>query len=114
MSLTNLLAAIIIVESGNNDMAIGDNGKALGPLQIHRSVVIDANRISGRAYRWERMTNRTEAIQVAEIYLRHYGLGKSEEHLARIWNGGPQGYKKSATTVYWNKVKNQMNSKAKP
>lgn len=108
MSLTNLLAAIIIVESGNNDMAVGDNGKALGPLQIHRSVVIDANRISGRAYRWERMTNRTEAIQVAEIYLRHYGRGKSDEHLARIWNGGPKGDMKNATLQYWNKVKKHL------
>lgn len=108
MNLTNLLAAIIMVESGNNDMAIGDNGKAIGALQIHRAVVIDANRISGRAYRWDRMTNRTEALQVAEIYLRHYGRSKSDEQLARIWNGGPTGYQKAATVGYWNKVKKHL------
>jgi len=108
MNLTNLLAAIIMVESGNNDMAIGDNGKAIGALQIHRAVVIDANRISGRAYRWDRMTNRTEALQVAEIYLRHYGRSKSDEQLARIWNGGPNGNAKSATLQYWNKVKKHL------
>jgi hypothetical protein len=103
--LTNLIAALILVESSGNDLAIGDNGQALGPLQIHRAVVEDANRISRRSYQWHRMTNRAEAIQVCAIYLGHYASGKTTEAASRIWNGGPQGHRKASTIAYWRKVK---------
>ena len=32
MNLNNLITALIIVESSGNDQAIGDNGRALGPV----------------------------------------------------------------------------------
>ena len=51
MNITNLITALIAVESSGNDMAIGDNGRALGPLQIHRGVVLDVNRITGSSSR---------------------------------------------------------------
>ncbi len=57
-TLSNLISALIIVESSGNDLAIGDNGRALGPLQIHRGVVQDVNRITGSHYRHQDMTNR--------------------------------------------------------
>jgi len=105
MNLTNLITALIIVESGGNDMAIGDNGKAIGPLQIHRPVVVDVNRFTGSSYRWESMTNRAQARAVCEAYLKHYGRGATTEQLARRWNGGPTGDRKPATAAYWQKVK---------
>ena len=108
-TLSNLISALIIVESSGNDLAIGDNGRAVGPLQIHRGVVQDVNRFTGSHYRWESMTNRAQARAVCEAYLTHYGKGKSTEEQARIWNGGPQGHKKKqATEVYWNKVKQHI------
>ncbi len=107
-TISNLISALIIVESSGNDMAIGDNGRALGPLQIHRGVVLDVNRITGSNYRHQDMTNRVQARAVCEAYLKHYGRGASTEQLARRWNGGPTGDKKQATEAYWNKVRKHL------
>jgi hypothetical protein len=109
MNLTNLITALIAVESGGRDSAIGDNGKAIGPLQIHRGVVQDVNRITGSNYQWQQMTNRVQARAVCEAYLKHWGKGKTTEEQARIWNAGPQGHnRKKATEAYWAKVKKQL------
>ena len=104
MNLHSLISALMIVESSGNDQAIGDNGRAIGPLQIHRSVVLDVNRITGSNYRHSEMTNRVAARAVCQAYLEHYGRGKSLEEQARIWNGGPTGHKKVATVSYWRRV----------
>jgi len=104
MNLTNLITALIAVESSGNDLAIGDNGRALGPLQIHRAVVLDVNRITGSHYRWESMTNRVQARAVCAAYLTHYGRGATTEQLARRWNGGPTGDRKTATVDYWRRI----------
>jgi hypothetical protein len=107
-TISNLISALIIVESSNNDMAIGDQGRAIGCLQIHRAVVLDVNRITGSHYRHQDMTNRAQARAVCEAYLKHYGRGATTEQLARRWNGGPTGDRKSATEAYWAKVKKQL------
>ena len=109
MNLNSLISALMIVESSNNDMAIGDQGRAIGCLQIHKAVVLDVNRITGSHYRWESMTNRVQARAVCEAYLKHYGKGCTTEQLARKWNGGgPAGDRKSATEAYWAKVKKHL------
>ena len=36
------------------------------------------------------------------------GRTPTNEDLARIHNGGPNGYKKTATDGYWKKVKNKI------
>jgi soluble lytic murein transglycosylase-like protein len=105
MNLTNLITALIAVESSGNDMAIGDQGRAIGCLQIHRAVVLDVNRITGSHYRHQDMTNRVQARAVCQAYLTHYGRGATTEQLARRWNGGPTGDRKPATVAYWAKVK---------
>jgi len=107
-TISNLISALIIVESSGNDLAIGDNGRAIGPLQIHRGVVQDVNRITGSHYRHQDMTNRVQARAVCEAYLKHYGKGCTTEQLARRWNGGPTGDRKSATEAYWAKVKKHL------
>lgn len=106
MNLAAIIGVLISIESSGNDLAIGDGGAARGPLQIHREVVQDVNRISGKKFQWTRMTNRAEAKQVAEIYLGHYATEKrlgrkvTPQDVARIWNGGPNGYKVKATDRY--------------
>jgi hypothetical protein len=104
-TISNLISALIIVESSGNDLAIGDGGRAIGPLQIHRGVVLDVNRFTGSNFRHSEMTNRAIARKVCEAYLKHYGRGKTTEQQARIWNGGPTGDKKQATEAYWAKVR---------
>tara|TARA_R110002126_G_scaffold100939_1_gene232749 strand:- start:233 stop:562 length:330 start_codon:yes stop_codon:yes gene_type:complete len=108
MNLTNLIAALISVESSNNDLAIGDQGRAIGCLQIHKAVVVDVNRITGSHYKHSEMTNRVAARAVCETYLKAYGKGATTEQLARRWNGGPTGDRKSATEAYWAKVKKNL------
>ena len=103
-TLSNLISALIIVESSGNDLAIGDQGRAIGCLQIHRAVVLDVNRFTGSNYRWEAMTNRAQARAVCQAYLTHYGRGATTEQLARRWNGGPTGDRKTATMAYWRRV----------
>ena len=108
MNLTNLITALIIVESSNNDLAIGDQGRAIGCLQIHKAVVLDVNRITGSHYLHQDMTNRVQARAVCQAYLTYYGRGATTEQLARRWNGGPTGDRKTATVAYWAKVKKEL------
>ena len=107
-TLSNLITALIIVESSNNDLAVGDQGRAIGCLQIHKAVVLDVNRITGSHYKHSEMTNRVAARAVCETYLKAYGKGATTEQLARRWNGGPTGDRKSATEAYWAKVKKNL------
>ena len=107
-TISNLISALIIVESSGNDLAIGDGGKAIGPLQIHKAVILDVNRITGSHYRHQDMTNRAQARAVCEAYLKAYGKGASTEQLARRWNGGPKGDTKTSTEAYWAKVKKHL------
>ena len=108
MNYSALISAIMAVESGGRDQAIGDGGRALGPLQIHRAVVVDVNRFAGTSYRWEGMTNRADARKVCELYLTRYAKGRSMQDAARIWNGGPTGHTKSATKPYWTRIQRNL------
>jgi len=107
-TISNLISALIIVESSGNDLAVGDGGKAIGPLQIHKAVILDVNRITGSSYRHQDMTNRAQARAVCQAYLEHYGRGKTTEQQARIWNGGPSGDRKAATLAYWRRVQKNL------
>jgi hypothetical protein len=40
-------------------------------------------------------------------YWERYGA-RTDEHRARVWNGGPKGMKKAATVAYWNKVRREL------
>ena len=103
-----LLAALLAVESGGNDLAIGDHGRARGALQIHAGVVQDVNRHHGTRYTHRDMHDRAKAVRVASLYLATYAPGASPEVQARTWNGGPRGATKAATLGYWGRVKRQM------
>jgi hypothetical protein len=107
-TISNLITALIIVESSGNDLAVGDGGKAIGPLQIHKAVIVDVNRITGSSYRHQDMTNRAQARAVCEAYLKAYGKGATPEQLARRWNGGPRGDTRPSTEAYWAKVKKHL------
>ena len=110
MNLARLVSALIAVESSGDDFARGDHGQALGPLQIHRAYVADVNERCGTNFRWERMTNRTEAVAVFTRYVRIYApKGATAEQIARIHNGGPDGHRQPETVAYWRKVRRHLN-----
>jgi hypothetical protein len=100
-----LLAAIRQVESGGDDRAVGDGGRALGPLQIHRALWEDACRLGGVRWPWETEAfDWQKSCQVARWYWA--GLRcRSDEERGRSWNGGPRGPKNPATLGYWGKVR---------
>lgn len=114
----DLLDALEQVESGGNEHAIGDNGEALGCLQIHEMVIDEVNRIKGWQCDWEYHSfHRITARAICRAYLQHWGAVYERRHpgktaddqvLARIWNGGPNGWHKPATLAYWTKVSKHL------
>jgi len=110
------ICSLITVESNGRVDAVGDGGKAIGILQIHNCVVADVNRIYGTSYTPEDRGNQDKSLDIAYLYLKHWGksyerkTGKqpTTETLARIWNGGPNGWNKTSTEKYWAKVNNQL------
>ena len=104
-----LLSALIAVESGGNDQAKGRHGE-LGPLQIKSIMVRDVNRFAHTRYTHQQVTNRQVSIDIATRYFAHYGPNLSDESLARIWQGGPSGHKKSSTRAYGKRVMRTLRS----
>lgn len=120
--IAELIPALIQVESGGDDSAVGDGGAAVGCLQIHKIYVDDVNRILDLGgdgmpeYQTFHRCNRKPSIVMATTYLSHYG--KSErvnptsrqdwiEKLAKIHHGGPNGYK-NEDKDYFERVNNAM------
>jgi len=116
-----VILCLIMVESGGNNAAVGDSGRALGCLQIHAGVVYDVNRIYGTSFKHEDAKDRQKSVQICQLYLRHYchdyerrtKKPATPEIAARIWNGGPIGFRKSATDKYWALVKEAMAAQKK-
>jgi hypothetical protein len=101
--------ALHVVETGGRRGAIlGDGGKALGPLQIHRGYHADA-RIGGD---YSRCADLDYSRRVVSAYLQRYApkawAAGDVETLARIHNGGPRGDRKQATVNYAAKVLRAM------
>jgi hypothetical protein len=105
-----LLSALIQIESGGNDLARGRHGE-LGALQIKPILVRDVNRIMGTHYAHAQVTNRAVSTFIANAYLSHYGRNLSDESLARIWQGGPVGHKKSSTRTYARRVMRELENR---
>lgn len=110
VALAPLLAAIAQVESNN-----GQTSKNV--YQLTQKYIDDVNRISKtEAFLWEDRLDRCKAERMMEIYWLHYaklyldqtGRTPTWETLARIHNGGPDGWKKYGTKKYWRRVKEHM------
>lgn len=116
LMLECLIAAIIMVESGGNDKAVGFDGKSYGPMQITDICREDVNRIAGTKYTREDCFNRQKSIEMFNIYVKNYATkkavdrGVTQQDVARIWNGGPSGWHKECTVKYWEKVKTALNN----
>lgn len=110
----NLLTALKMAESGCNSTAVGDNGLAVGVLQIHPVYVDDANRILGyRKYSYADRRSVQKSEEMTRIVLSHYGrcyerktgLVCTDEVLARIHNRGYRDWNDSLGALYWKRVK---------
>lgn len=105
-----ILPFIAQVESSNNPRAIGDNGRAVGLYQIHKLYAQEMDYTANDRY----CPSKSKAMVIAYLlkWGKHYqvktGKPVTAKVLARIHNGGPNGWKKKATIKYWEKIKIEM------
>lgn len=105
-----LMEAIVLVESGGDCEAIGEAGE-VGPMQILQACIDDVNALEGHQFTLVDAKTLDGAKNIFYLYTRIYAgfarLGREAtfEDLARIWNGGPNGYKNWRTRRYWRKVR---------
>ena len=112
---TPILDAIEKVETGGQRdpaNAIGDGGKALGPMQIHRVYWVDAvdhdPSLVANGETYDSVRDRAYARRVVMAYWSRYAKSWDAQTLARIHNGGPKGHRKAATLGYWAKVRAKL------
>ena len=103
--------AMHVVETGGRFGSIkGDNGKALGPLQIHKAYWSDAvahdKSIGGK---YEDCAGYSYSVKVVKAYLNRYCKGGTYEQMARCHNSGPAWRKKyHLTNGYWRKFEKSL------
>lgn len=91
----------------------GDNGRAIGPLQIHYKYWCDAMQadpsIGGR---YADCNQWSYSVKVVKAYLSRYAPDAIRrmdyKTLARIHNGGPSGHLEVATVPYWLEFKRNL------
>ena len=106
--------ALHLVESGGRvGKIMGDNGRALGPLQIHKEYWKDAisfDKSIGGSY--SDCADLNYSIKIVTAYLNRYAknavVNNDYKTLARIHNGGISGNNKNSTIEYWNKIKKHL------
>lgn len=104
------------------------NYRAIGAYQIHESYVDDVNRILGlqgsdKQFTYEDRWDKAKSREMTAIYIKNWKAiaewdkkrpPTQMEHfeaMARIHNGGPDGYKKESTKPYWLKIKARLDSR---
>lgn len=111
-TIGEILTALRQVETGgaadDGRHAVGDGGRAIGPLQIHRAYWQDA----GLPGSFEDCRDPDYARAVVLAYWRRYCpralSDRDAEVLVRIHNGGPKGDRKSSTDGFWRKVEGAL------
>jgi len=113
-----LWKAICTVESGGAPDAYNRKERAAGIAQIRPVCLRDVNRIARLRGVDDRFTGADRrdpdaARRMWVLYLEHYGKAYARrtgrpptpEVYARIWNGGPVGWRKRSTRGYWRRVR---------
>lgn len=109
-----LLEAMIQVESSGDDHARGDGGRSWGCLQIRQEYVDDVNEYAGTSYTHDDAFDREKAKDMVRKYMQRYatkrrlGHDPTDEDIARIHNGGPNGYNSPNTQHYWSLVRAEL------
>ena len=109
----------MVVESNLDPLAVGDNGRAFGILQIHEGVVIDVNARYGTDYTHREMFDSALA---QDVFLKYIEMYCTEERLhrkptfedyAHCWVAGPnfmhkKGMVRTRMEKYWEKVEREL------
>ena len=124
ITFDQLILALAIVESSLNPLKVGDNGDAVGYLQIHPEIVEDVNKFFGTTYHMDDRYDTRKSILICKYYLKYWGEvykkktgnDPSAEVYAKMWNGGCYAWKKTSPKVlknleiYWEKVNKQLDN----
>ena len=112
MNWAALLAAVAMVESGDNPAAVNRAEGAYGILQVRQCALDDVNEHYGLGLRMvDVRVSRDTSRLVFILYVRRWGA-ETPEQAARIWNGGPKGMEKAAPLDYWSRVRALMEVKS--
>lgn len=129
-TLSLVISAMVMVESGGDMYAVGDSGNAVGVLQQHKSFVDDTNRILDTKWaktkypKWGRFNydsryNKWGAWKMTVIWLNYYTdcAGWPIEKCIRYYNAG-KNYRGRQAGIYYRKViaemERQKNAKTNP
>jgi len=107
VNITDLIEALIWVESSNNDFAYHKLEQSAGCLQIRPIMVREVNRLlrkrgSNKRFTLKDRWDRKKSIEMFMVFTKNIPTFEAK---ARCWNGGPKGMRKYATVKYWSKVK---------
>ena len=105
--LRRLLDAIRRVESADDDRAVGDGGRSVGPYQCGLAAFLEGG---GRREDYPRLAyDRRATERVMLRYWQRYGATTDEDR-ARLWNVGPawRTRARAAGERYWQRVKAVM------
>ena len=112
MTTSQLVLAIMLVESNADINAVGDNGTAHGCFQLTKAYIQDAAEHANESWTVEDAYDYEKSRMIFNAYMHRYatperiGRRVTPQDIARIHNGGPDGWKKESTKAYWEKVKN--------
>lgn len=120
MTLLQIMMVLITVETGGHPdpaNAIGDGGKALGILQMHKAYVADAAEHANVTWSHADALDPSSARKIFLAYMNRYAKMEHKPHhmsyaeyVSRKHNGGPTGHLKDSTISYWQKVKSLISS----
>ena len=108
---SDFINAIGEIETLNTDSLIGDSGRAYGRYQMHAICVKGSGLQDLLNYQHKDMFDSVKAERVfwavmginCHTYAQKYGKYPSYGDLARMWNGGPNGYQYESTLNYLKK-----------
>ena len=105
---TNIMEAIIKVESGGNPKAHNPRNDCVGILQITPILVKDCNQILSRRGSKVRYTLKDrydvqKSKEMFVLYQETYNPQHDLERVIRLWNGGPR-FSIRSTKAYYEKV----------
>ena len=69
ITFDQLIFALAIVESSLNPLAVGDNGNAVGYLQITPAVVEDVNTFYGTTYHMDDRYDTRKSVEICKKYV---------------------------------------------
>ena len=119
MVMEMLMAAIMAVETGGERdpiTSVGTDGRSYGILQITDICRKDINRFSGEGFTRDDCFMVEKSKDMFRLYVTHYAterrLGRppTYEDMSRIWNSGPNGWRKDCTLAYWFKVREWLDN----